>query len=96
MRAALLRLRHVIWLTAPVEVLWRRTRAAGAAGRPLAGDEASFRNLYERRAALYREVATAEVRSDGSRLEAAVADEIAAQALADFRPRVGAGEAGRR
>lgn len=92
-RSALSGLPYVVWLTAPVDVLWRRALAAGASGRPLACDEASFRALYEQRAGLYREVATSEVVCDGSRSEAAVAAEIAGLAPAAPRARVGGGGA---
>jgi shikimate kinase len=57
-RAALARLRHVVWLAAPVGVLWERARAAGQAVRPLATDEAAFGALLASREPFYREVAT--------------------------------------
>ena len=67
---------HVIWLTAPPEVLWRRARAEGQAVRPLAADEAAFRALLATREPLYEEVAT-EVVDTASMPVAAVAAEIA-------------------
>jgi shikimate kinase len=57
-RAALLRLPHVVWLTAPAGVLWKRVGALGRAERPLATDEAWFAALLAGREPLYREVAT--------------------------------------
>ena len=79
-REAQRRLPHVAWLTAPADVLWRRTRSAARRGRPLARDEQAFRSLLEERSDLYRRVASAEVLNDGSRALAAVADEVAALA----------------
>jgi shikimate kinase len=79
-REALARLPHVVWLTAPVDVLWARARATGAASRPLARDERSFRRLCDERAALYAQVATATVDNGGARPPGAVAAEIAALA----------------
>lgn len=69
-RAALRAAPFVVWLDAPVEVLWRRvTRAArrGRRVRPLAADEATFAALYERRLPWYEEVATAVFRGAGER-----------------------------
>jgi shikimate kinase len=57
-REALARLPHVVWLTAPADVLWARTSAARQAVRPLAADEATFGQLLGAREALYRRVAT--------------------------------------
>lgn len=79
-RAALRAAPCVAWLSAPVDVLWGRVRRAarrGGSHRPLARDEASFRALYEARVPLYREVATAEVRNDGDRSAAEVAELVA-------------------
>jgi len=72
-RAALSRLRHVVWLTAAVEVLFSR---AAEGGRPLAQDPGGFARLYEERRALYERLATAVVVNDGARPLDAVVDEI--------------------
>ena len=50
----------------------------GSGARPLAGDEATFRALYEQRLPLYREVATAEFRNDGDHSAAEVAEWVVA------------------
>ena len=72
-REALARLPHVVWLTAPPEVLWARVTATRAqAVRPLAADEPAFRELLAAREPLYREVATQVVETAG-RSPAAVA-----------------------
>jgi shikimate kinase len=76
-RQSLAALRHVVWLTAPPEVLFAR---ASEGGRPLAADEASFRRLLDERLPLYRELATATVANDGSRSIDEVASQIAALA----------------
>jgi shikimate kinase len=79
-RAALRAASYVAWLSAPVDVLWRRVRRAArrsGGGRPLAADEASFRALYEERLPFYREVATAEFRNDGDHSAAEVAEWVA-------------------
>lgn len=80
-RAALRAAPYVAWLSAPVDVLWRRVRRAArrrhGSGRPLARDEASFKVLCEERVAWYREVATAEFRNDGDRSAAEVAEWVA-------------------
>jgi shikimate kinase len=57
-RAALTRLSHVVWLTAPLLVLWERAKAEGQAVRPLASDEAAFGALLAAREPLFRRVAT--------------------------------------
>ena len=57
-REALARLPHVVWLTAPPDVLWARAGTSGQAARPLAADEAAFRRLITAREPLYRQVAT--------------------------------------
>ena len=80
-RAALRRLAHVVWLDAPVDVLWARVTAAGTPERPLAGDERAFSVLLEGREPLYREVAT-HVIETGERPAAAIAAELAADLLA--------------
>ena len=76
-REALQRLPHVVWLTAPADVLWQRVRGRGASRRPLVADEQGFRRLLEERSALYESVATAVVANDGSTTSAAIADDIA-------------------
>jgi shikimate kinase len=67
--------RHVVWLTAPPEMLFAR---ASEGGRPLARDEDAFRRLFDERLPVYRELATATVLNDGSR----PVDEVAAQIAA--------------
>lgn len=84
-RAALARLTHVVWLTAPRDVLWQRVRHAGAAGRPLAVDEQRFARLFDERAALYASVATTQLVNDGTRPLSAVAAEVARIATTDGR-----------
>jgi shikimate kinase len=72
-RQALAALAHVVWLTAPVDVLL--ARCGGSVGvadgegatRPLARDEAMFRRLYAQRRGVYEQVATATVDNDGVR-----------------------------
>jgi shikimate kinase len=76
-REALQSLPHVIWLTAPAEVLWQRVRGHSLSSRPLAADEQSFRRRLEERSALYASVATATVANDGTATAAAIADAIA-------------------
>jgi shikimate kinase len=76
-REALARLPHVVWLTAPGDVLWTRATAAGQAARPLAVDEAAFGSLLAAREPLYRRVATLVVDTAG-RTPAAVAAGVAA------------------
>ena len=88
-RAALARLRHVVWLTAPADVLWARAVATGQAVRPLAGDETSFRGLLAAREPLYRQVAT-QMADAGAGTPADIAAGVAA-ALGD----VGAAAAAR-
>jgi len=80
-REALGRLPHVVWLTAPPEVLWRRARAEGQAVRPLVVDEAAFRALLATREPLYRQVATV-VFDTAAKPAAAVAAEIAGRLCA--------------
>jgi shikimate kinase len=74
-RRALERTPHVVWLTAPPEVLW--ARVAGEGSRPLARDEQSFLALSKARESLYRAVATLVVDTSG-RAPGAVADAVAA------------------
>ena len=57
-REALSRLAHVVWLDAPIEVLFGRARSGR---RPLAGNLESFTGLYLERRPLYEAVATAVV-----------------------------------
>lgn len=80
-REALGRLPHVVWLTAPPEVLWRRAQAEGQSVRPLAADEGAFRALLATRESLYAQVAT-EVVDTATRPAAAVAAEIAGRLCA--------------
>lgn len=75
-REALGHLQHVVWLTAPADVLWARVQTS-AGRRPLASDEDRFRRLLEERCALYATVATHEVVNDGHRPQSDVADEVA-------------------
>jgi shikimate kinase len=72
-RRALAGIPHVVWLTAPVEVLFSR---AAEGGRPLAADEGTFRRLFEQRDRLYAEVARARVANAGDRTADEVVDEI--------------------
>ena len=74
---ALGRVAHVVWLTAPPNVLF--ARACGG-GRPLARDEAAFRRLLDDRLPVYRRLATATGANDGSRPVDDVAAQIAALA----------------
>lgn len=64
-REALRQLPHVVWLTAPPDILWRRVEAEAFGARPLALDAASFRRLFAERTALYASVATDVVANDG-------------------------------
>ncbi|HEX5643165.1 MAG TPA: shikimate kinase [Thermoleophilia bacterium] len=73
-REALGRLPHVVWLTAPPEVLWRRARTEGQAVRPLALDETAFRALLATRESLYRQVATVVVDTAAKPVAAIAAD----------------------
>jgi shikimate kinase len=68
----------VVWLTAPVDDLWRRVTSGGEGERPLAADLEAFRARYEERAALYEQVAGARVANGAARDLADVVDEIAA------------------
>jgi shikimate kinase len=72
-RKALAGIPHVVWLTAPVEVLFSR---ATEGGRPLAADEGTFRRLLEQRESLYAEVASARVANAGERTADTVVDDI--------------------
>jgi shikimate kinase len=76
-REALGRLPHVVWLTAPADVLWSRVSAAGQGVRPLAADELAFRALLAAREPLYREVAT-QVVDGAARPAAAIAADLVA------------------
>lgn len=76
-RDALARLPHVVWLTAPAEVLWKRIRAASQQVRPLATDEHAFERLLAERSALYASVATLQVDNDGSEPPEQVAERVA-------------------
>jgi shikimate kinase len=77
-RRALRRAPHVVWLTAPRELLW--ARVAGEATRPLARDEESFSALLRAREPLYREVAGVTV--DTSALDPGAAVDAVLAALA--------------
>jgi shikimate kinase len=90
-RRALARCAHVVWLTAPVETLWRRASDQG--GRPLAGDEGAFRALLAAREPLYREVATMVVDAASGR-PADVAAEIAGRLGGAVAAAEGAGRGG--
>jgi shikimate kinase len=63
----------VVWLRAPVEVLFDR---AAEGGRPLAADERTFRDLLAEREPLYEEVATVRVTNAPDRTIDAVTGEI--------------------
>lgn len=83
-RAALARHAHVAWLTAPLDVLRVRVLAADVE-RPLASDERRFAELYEARARLYEEVATAAFVNDGDKPLDALVSELASWAGAHER-----------
>jgi shikimate kinase len=57
-RDALRGIAHVVWLTAPADVLWRRVSADPGDERPLAKDAGAFASLLTSREPVYREVAT--------------------------------------
>jgi shikimate kinase len=84
-RAALARLAHVAWLTAPLDVLRERV-FSDEAERPLAIDERRFAELFARRASLYKQVATATFANDGGRPLDAVVAELASWATGESRP----------
>ena len=75
-RQALRRLPHVVWLTAPLAVLWARASETGASERPLAQDQATFARLLAERSRLYAEVASVEIANDGSRSVDAVIEDV--------------------
>ncbi len=78
-RAALRRVAHVAWLTAPPDVLWARVTESGEgepAVRPLARDRAAFEALLAAREPLYREVATVVVDNGAGRSVDEVVDEL--------------------
>jgi shikimate kinase len=75
-RRALMRLPHVVWLTAPADVLWRRVSAEDAPARPLARDQADFERLLAEREPLYVEVATVVVDTTGTRPADLAADVV--------------------
>jgi shikimate kinase len=77
-REALGRLSHVVWITAPADVLWARAQGAARRDRPLAQDRQAFGRLFDERNDLYRRVASASVVNDGSRALPAVAAELVA------------------
>ena len=76
-REALERLPHVVWITAPCDVLWRRVRSTTAKTRPLAKDELGFRRLFDEREALYASVATERVASSDTIAPQDIAREVA-------------------
>lgn len=78
-REALARLGHVVWLTAPPEVLWRRVKASGVQARPLAQNEPAFARLLREREPVYSSLATLVLPSDGSVPAESVAAEVARQ-----------------
>ncbi len=82
-REALARLSHVVWLTAPADVLWARTSAVDQTARPLAADELTFRALLVAREPLYREVATQVVDGSARSATAIAADLVAGWSRAD-------------
>jgi shikimate kinase len=72
-RAAARPLQHVVFLTAPVEVLYDR---ANDGSRPLATSPGAFAELLGSRLAIYSEIATATVVNDGRRPFDEVVDEV--------------------
>jgi shikimate kinase len=75
-REALSRLAHVVWLDAPLDLLFAR---ASDGGRPLARDRKAFEGLYASRRPLYAGSATSTVRLDeGTTVDEAV-DLVVAQ-----------------
>jgi shikimate kinase len=89
-RAALARCAHVVWLIAPMTVLFSRAAQLGrgsgvAAARPLAQDETAFRRLHDEREPLYRECATAIVTNDGTRSVDTLVDEVIDACATDRR-----------
>jgi shikimate kinase len=89
-RAALATVPHVVWLTAPVGVLFAR---ASEGGRPLAADEASFRRLLGEREPLYGEVATVRVDNGAGRTLATVVDDVLSACGRAFPASASGGEA---
>ncbi len=87
-REELGRVPHVIWLTAPCDVLWARVRSSGPV-RPLARDEQGFRRLFDERSALYASMATETLPNDET-TTASVAGEVARIALLPAATRKGA------
>ncbi len=75
-RDALSRVAHVVWLTAPGEVLWERVMAGVHETRPLAAGREAFMRLLREREAVYAQVATARVVNDGSRPVGDVVDDL--------------------
>lgn len=75
-RRALRSLPHVVWLTAPLDVLWERAGGESGAERPLAQDEAAFARLLADRSRLYAEVASVEILNDGLRPLGTVVDAV--------------------
>lgn len=73
-REALSRLAHVVWLDVPVEILYRRSSGTH---RPLACDEAGFRELFASRRPLYARVATITIAFEPGRKLAETVDVVA-------------------
>ena len=78
-REALRRLSHVVWLDAPPDVLFARSRSGP---RPLARDAAFFEALYAQRRPLYGDVSTAVVRTAGRERLSWVSDKVIAAVAA--------------
>jgi shikimate kinase len=88
-RDALAPFAHVVWVTAPVEDVWRRVGSGEAGNRPLARHEARFRHLYEQRAAIYAQVARQQVMNHAGRDVACVVDDIVRVLAREASPRGG-------
>jgi shikimate kinase len=68
------RLAHVVWIDAPLDLLFARASRAG--GRPLARDRGAFEALYEERRPLYDLVATTTVQVSAGETVPAVAGRV--------------------
>jgi shikimate kinase len=73
-REALSRFAHVVWIDAPLDVLFARASREG--GRPLARDRRAFEVLYEERRPLYDLVATTTVQVSAGETVPAVAGRV--------------------
>jgi shikimate kinase/3-dehydroquinate synthase len=89
-REALRERATTILVDVDVHTAWQRSRGTD---RPLAQDEASFRELYDQRAPLYREVADAVVRDVDDAVLAAGGVHVARGALAELGALVPGGRA---